>query len=89
MTKDLQKRKRNIMLTDAQCELLELINPRDSADIHHALREIHSLGTYHLESRDLINLNASKQIQILIDAIGKISQEHLISKEIQSMQESN
>ena len=61
-------------LTPAQVKLLELVDHLNAADIAEALKEVHELGTYYPD-KDLVNLQASRQVHWLYDAIFALAME--------------
>jgi hypothetical protein len=69
---------KNVSVTPAQFELLELLNHVNAADFAHHVKEVHELGTYFVTSNDLVNLSASLHVHWLYDAIYAIAQEQSI-----------
>ena len=65
----------NVSLTPAQLQLLELVDHLNAADFAEALKEVHELGTYYVNEKDLVNLSASRQVHWLYDAVFAIALE--------------
>jgi hypothetical protein len=61
-------------LTKAQSELIELLNHKEINDYFEALKMIHYLGTYCVES-EIVELSASRLVHDLLDVLQKISLE--------------
>jgi len=70
---------KDVSVTPAQFELLELLNHVNAADFAHHVKEVHELGTYFVTSKDLVNLSASLHVHWLYDAIYAIAQEQSIN----------
>jgi hypothetical protein len=70
---------KDVSVTPAQFELLELLNHVNAADFAHHVKEVHELGTYFVTSNDLVNLSASLHVHWLYDAIDAIAQEQSIN----------
>jgi len=63
----------NVSVTAAQFALLELLRHPDAPDYAESLKEVHELGTYYVNSKDLVNLSASRQVHWLYDAVYAIA----------------
>ncbi|EDP98437.1 hypothetical protein U8527_20775 [Kordia algicida OT-1] len=58
-------------LTDAQKELLDLLNTNEIHDYFEALKKVHYLGTYCVQ-KDMVELEASAYVHNLLDVVQKI-----------------
>ncbi len=70
---------KNVSVTPAQLELLELLNHVNAADYAHHVKQVHELGTYYVKEKDLVDLSASLHVHWLYDAIYAIAQENSIN----------
>lgn len=70
---------KNVSVTPAQLELLELLNHVNAADFAHHVKQVHELGTYYVKEKDLVDLSASLHVHWLYDAIYAIAQENSIN----------
>jgi hypothetical protein len=70
---------KDVSVTPAQFELLELLNHVNAADFAHHVKEVHELGTYFVREKDMVNLSASLHVHWLYDAIYAIAQENSIN----------
>jgi hypothetical protein len=61
-------------LTEAQKELLALLNTNEIHDYFDALKKVHYLGTYCVQ-KDMVELEASAYVHQLLDVIQKIALE--------------
>ena len=62
---------KQIQVTKAQKELLDLLNDKEVNDYFTSLKTVHYLGTYYVNN-DLVDLSASRYVHDLLDAIQKI-----------------
>ena len=62
-------------ITQAQKELLELLQHSEATDYFDALKKVHYLGTYCVD-KDMVELEASSYVHHLLDAIQKIALEN-------------
>lgn len=64
-----------VQVTPAQQKLLELLTPSNAEDYLNSLTAIHELATYFVCDKDLVNLRASYQAQILINYLQELTKE--------------
>ena len=62
-------------ITQAQKELLALLQPTEATDYFDALKKVHYLGTYCVQ-KDMVELEASSYVHNLLDAVQKIALEN-------------
>ena len=66
-------------LTQAQKELLNLLQHKEAADFFYSLKKVYYLGTYCVE-KDMIELSASQYVHELLFAIQNIAIEYDVLK---------